>query len=58
MSDTSDSGGMSAMVAIIAIIAIMAIGYVVIRMLPANGTGNGTSINVDLPVDGTPNNQQ
>jgi len=49
---------MSAMVAIIAIIAIMAIGYVVIRMLPANGTGNGTSINVDLPVDGTPNNQQ
>lgn len=47
----SDSGGMSAMVAIIAIIVIAAIGFLVLRMLPTNGTGsdNGTSINVDLP---------
>jgi hypothetical protein len=45
----SDSGGMSAMVAIIAIIAILAIGYFVIQMLPANGTGSDASINVDLP---------
>lgn len=49
MTDSSDSSGMSAMVAIIAIVAILAIGYVAFRMLPAMGTGDGSSINIDLP---------
>ena len=45
------SGGMTAVVAIVAIIVIVGIGYFVMQSMRGadTGTGDGTSINVDLP---------